>query len=105
MTTLGRDLRNVLLGTGADEAILAGLTQNSLGYVIPQANYEDGYEETVSLGPDTAPLYRNGVTDLYGLDRDRYERIPLGPENVCPEVQATFESYTDDYSEQAITDE
>lgn len=100
VTALGRDLRAVLLGTGADEAMLAGLTQNSLGYVIPQANYEDGYEETVSLGPDTAPLYRNGVADLFDLDRNRYERLPPGPENVCPEGQAAFQDYAGDFTDQ-----
>ena len=97
VTTLGRDLRNVLLGTSADEAILAGLTQNSLGYVIPKGNYDGGYEETVSLGPDTAPLYWNGVTELYDLNRPRFERLPPGQENICPEGQAAFQDYAGDF--------
>lgn len=99
VTALGRDLQSVLASTGADESILAGLTQNSLGYFIPKANYESGYEETVSLGPDTAPLYRNGVADLYGLDH-QYERLPPGPENVCPEGQASFRDYASEFDAQ-----
>ena len=99
VTALGRDLVGTLRGTGADEVVLAGLTGNSLGYLIPKATYDAGYEETVSLGPDTAPLYLNAVTDLYDLDRARYDRIPPGPENVCPEGQAEFRSFARDFDE------
>lgn len=100
VTALGHDLLSVTASTGADETVVGGLTQNSLGYLVPKANYEDGYEETVSLGPDTAPLYRNAVTELYDLDRDRFERLPPGPENVCPEGQAAFGDYAGEFGEQ-----
>jgi hypothetical protein len=100
VTALGRDLKTVLDGSGADATILAGLTQNSLGYLIPKANYAGGYEETVSLGPDTAPLYRDAITDLYDLDRATYDRLPPGPENVCPEGQAAFQDYAGAYLDQ-----
>lgn len=98
VTALGRDLVGVMADAGADESVLAGLTQNSLGYLVPKDRYEDGYEETVSLGPDTAPLYRNAVTALYDLDRPPYERLPPGPENVCPEGQAQFGSYASEFA-------
>lgn len=98
VTALGRDLVDVLAGAGADESVVAGLTQNSLGYLVPKEHYADGYEETVSLGPDTAPLYRNAVTELYDLDRPRFERLPPGPENVCPEGQAQFGSFASGFA-------
>jgi hypothetical protein len=92
-TALGRDLRAL----GGDAFVTAGLTQNSLGYLIPKQNYDDGYEETVSLGPDTAPLYRNAVTELYDLDRPAYERVAPGPEATCPAAQSQFRSYRNQY--------
>lgn len=100
VTALGRDLLSVQASSGADETVLAGLTQNSLGYLVPKANYEAGYEETVSLGPDTAPLYLNAVAALYDLDRTPYERLPPGPENVCPEGQAAIQDYAGQFGDQ-----
>lgn len=56
--------------------MLLGLTHNSFGYIIPEDefSYIDptgdivGYEETVSLGPLTAPLLRaQGYNPLFGI--------------------------------------
>ncbi|PSP89580.1 hypothetical protein BRC90_04455 [Halobacteriales archaeon QS_4_69_34] len=105
VTRLGRDLVDVLSSAGSDEQVIAGLTQNSIGYLVPKPHYEDGYEETVSLGPDTAPLYRNTVAELYDLDRTRYERLPPGTENVCPAGQAQFESFAGEFGQRFDADD
>lgn len=94
LTSLGLQLRGVLGGT---EQVVAGLTQNSLGYLVPRAEFDDGYEETVSLGPDTAPLYLNGVHSVTDTPGQRYSRSPSG-ENVCPEAQAQFASFSEQFA-------
>lgn len=103
VTHLAREWLLPAVDAVADYPILAGLTANSLGYLIAKDRYDDGYEETVSLGPDTAPLYRNAVTDIYDLDWERYERVPPGPENVCPEGQAQFSSYAEEYGPSEVS--
>lgn len=47
---------------GGPYQMLCGLTQNSLGYILPEDEFGregNNYEETVSLGPQTAPLLEN----------------------------------------------
>jgi len=47
---------------GGDYQMLMGLTQNSLGYILPADEFGregNNYEETVSLGPTTAPTLEN----------------------------------------------
>lgn len=96
LTSLGFELRGLL---GGAEQVIAGLTQNSLGYLVPQPEFDDGYEETVSLGPDTAPLYRNGVYSVTDATDKRYSRSP-SQENVCPAGQAQFASFRGQFESQ-----
>jgi hypothetical protein len=96
LTSLGVQLRGIL---GGAEQVVAGLTQNTLGYLIPQHEFDDGYEETVSLGPDTAPLYLNGVYSVTGRTSERYTRSP-SQENVCPAGQAQFASFRNQFESQ-----
>lgn len=89
LTRLGEDLR-VLMG-GSFGGIL-GLTQNTLGYLVPEDEWQTGrngnYEETVSLGPDTAPLYRRGARTVHGETDDPVLFRTPDQDNVCPETQA-----------------
>lgn len=89
LTRLGEDLRALMGGT---HNVLLGLTQNTLGYLVPEDEWQTGrngnYEETVSLGPDTAPLYRRGARTVHGeTDEAGFIRIP-DQDDVCPETQA-----------------
>ncbi len=71
--TFGQFIRSLAAQANADAAVmLFGLTQNSLGYILPEEEFRPvdasgdagflipftGYEEFVSLGPLTAPLLR-----------------------------------------------
>ena len=94
LTSLGFQVRGIL---GGSEQVVAGLTQNSLGYLVPRAEFDDGYEETVSLGPDTAPLYLNAVSSVTDTPGERYSRSP-SQENVCPEAQAEFASFSEQFA-------
>lgn len=47
---------------GGEYVMLLGLTQNSLGYILPEDEYGrmgNNYEETVSMGPHMAPMLEN----------------------------------------------
>jgi hypothetical protein len=96
LTSLGLELRGLL---GGGEQVVAGLTQNTLGYLIPQREFDDGYEETVSLGPDTAPLYMNGVRSVTETAGERYTRSP-SQETVCPAGQAQFAAFRNQFESQ-----
>ncbi|MEO6699140.1 MAG: Calx-beta domain-containing protein [Paraperlucidibaca sp.] len=89
--SFGRYIRG-LAGDSADgealktQTMLLGLTQNSFGYIIPEDefSYVDpagdvvGYEETVSLGPMTAPLLRlQAYNPLFDI-------APTDPRNLPP---------------------
>lgn len=78
---LGQLLRT--LAWGADNAnrpmMLMGLTHNSFGYIIPEEEFggpltpELPYEETVSLGPLTAPLLRlQAYFPLFDVPQEAY---------------------------------
>lgn len=67
LTELGVDTREKI---GGRTQALWGLTQNTLGYIIPADDWEnppnnDPYEESVSFGPETAPIYRDAVDRLF----------------------------------------
>lgn len=93
VTHLGKELRGI---AGGDYQVPLGLSQNSLGYIIPQNEWQtgrnDNYEETVSLGPDTAPIYRKGVLSLY--DKRTSPGYPRTQDDsrVCPDEQARFDN-------------
>lgn len=90
VTRLADQLFDVAAG---DHHFLLGLTQNSLGYLVREDEFgevDDPYEETVSFGPDTAPIYRNGVRRLYDLPAESFERSDLG-DRTCPATQAQLE--------------
>jgi hypothetical protein len=96
VTRLGLQLEAI---ADSDHRFLLGLTQNSLGYFVREDEYgelEDRtYEETVSLGPDTAPIYRNGVRGLFDLPREPFERSPPR-DRTCPETMLQLESQLQD---------
>jgi hypothetical protein len=91
--TFGQYIRSLAPGRAM---MLLGLTQNSLGYILPEEefNYIDssgeagliapftGYEEFVSLGPLTAPMLRlQGYNPLFELS-------PSDPRNLPPSLLA-----------------
>jgi hypothetical protein len=96
VTRLGLQLEEI---ADSDYRFLLGLTQNSLGYLVREDEYgelEDrNYEETVSMGPDTAPIYRNGARGLFDLPREPFERSPP-EERTCPETLLELESQLQD---------
>jgi hypothetical protein len=58
---------------GAGTAAVAGLTNDELGYILPQEDYaypenpfEPGehYEETMSIGPEAGPRLRRALQQL-----------------------------------------
>jgi hypothetical protein len=64
-TRLGLELKQMLPG---DYAVIIGQTDDSLGYMIPQdewqTNRNGNYEESVSLGKSAAPLVIEGLQNL-----------------------------------------
>lgn len=52
------ELGNVLRGRmQADYRFLIGLCNNEIGYIVPKEEWKDnGYEESMSLGPETSPI-------------------------------------------------
>ncbi len=52
----------------AKYAFMIGLGNGELGYIVPKSQWDtDDYEETVSLGPETAPLLNEGLKKLFDL--------------------------------------
>ncbi len=51
---------------GRQNTILLGLANNEIGYILPKESWTpDGYEETMSLGPDTAPILFEALQNLW----------------------------------------
>lgn len=49
----------------ADHRFLVGLGQDEVGYILPKADFDPKkYEESMSLGPETAPLLLDALTQL-----------------------------------------
>lgn len=92
VTRLARDLIGIM---GGEYNVLLGLTQNTLGYFVRREEWGQldnrTYEETVSLGPDTAPIYRSAVEGLFDAARKPVERTPR-QERTCPTMQLLLES-------------
>ena len=67
LTSLGVSLRKRL---STPATMFLGLTNDSLGYFVPQDEWmsgrNDNYEETVSLGPEAAPSLERVATRLLG---------------------------------------
>lgn len=67
LTSLGVSLRKRL---STPATMFLGLTNDSLGYFVPQDEWmsgrNDNYEETVSLGPQAAPSLERVATRLLG---------------------------------------
>ena len=67
LTRLGEELRARL---AAPATMFLGLTNDTLGYFIPEDEYgsgrNNGYEETVSLGPQSAPSLERAAVALLG---------------------------------------
>ncbi len=67
LTSLGVSLRRRLT---APATMFLGLTNDSLGYFVPQDEWmsgrNDSYEETVSLGPQAAPSLERAAARLLG---------------------------------------
>ena len=56
---------------GGKYTMLCGLTHNSLGYILPEDEFGregNNYEETVSLGPATAPSLKTLGYDVIFAD-------------------------------------
>ena len=78
---MGQLLRTLAWGDLKEERpmMLMGLTHNSFGYIIPEEEFggplapELPYEETVSLGPLTAPLLRlQAYFPLFDVPEEAY---------------------------------
>jgi hypothetical protein len=70
---LGLAFKAQMREAGAVVAAVAGLTNDEVGYIIPQGEYDypenpfepgDHYEETMSLGGEVAPRLQNAVDEL-----------------------------------------
>ncbi len=70
---LGLAFKAEMQEAGANVAAVVGLTNDEVGYIIPQAEYiypenpfepGDHYEETMSLGADVAPRLEGAVREL-----------------------------------------
>jgi hypothetical protein len=70
---LGLEFKRVMQQAGAGTAAVAGLTNDELGYILPQEDYaypenpfEPGehYEETMSIGPEAGPRLRRALQQL-----------------------------------------
>ena len=49
----------------ADHKFLVGLGQDEVGYILPKADFDPKkYEESMSLGPETAPTLLDALTQL-----------------------------------------
>lgn len=98
---LGQLLRKLGYGANSKDKpmMLLGLTHNSFGYLIPEeefggplpknSGYEGFYEETVSLGPLTAPLLRyQAYFPLFGAPPEFYAPAYLTACNSAPDSDA-----------------
>jgi hypothetical protein len=72
---LGLAFKAEMRGAGAGTAAVAGLTNDELGYILPQEDYlypdnpfdpGDHYEETMSIGPEAGPRLATAVKHLLG---------------------------------------
>jgi hypothetical protein len=70
---LGLEFKKAMRQAGAEIAAVAGLTNDELGYILPQDDYvypenpfepEDHYEETMSIGPEAGPRLRTALRHL-----------------------------------------
>jgi hypothetical protein len=72
-----------------------GLTNNTLGYIVPTDEWGSGrhgaYEETVSTGPNAAPNYVETVQALYDEPRESPWRRKDRFGRICPGGQANLE--------------
>lgn len=78
---LGLALKQDLLAAGAGQAAVIGLTNDELGYILPQEDFVypenpfepgDHYEETMSVGPEAGPCLLGVVRAM--LDQGASER-------------------------------
>jgi hypothetical protein len=76
---LGLDCKALMLQAGAKIAAIMGLTNDELGYILPQEDYvypdnpfEPGehYEETMSTGPDAGPRLLDALHELLNRSSD-----------------------------------
>lgn len=73
---LGLEVRALLRRAGAEVAGVVGLVNDEVGYILPQEDfvYPDDpfqpgshYEETMSLGPETAPRLLAALKEMVGI--------------------------------------
>lgn len=88
LTQLGLEVRTAI---GGEYQCLLGETGNTMGYLVPRDEWNSGrngsYEETVSLGYHTAPLYRDAVSRLYPHLSETGYSPPNGEWRICPDEQ------------------
>lgn len=53
----------------AEHRFVFGLANGELGYIVPKSQWDQDYEETVSLGPDTAPRLLRNLEEVFALLR------------------------------------
>lgn len=57
--------REVFALVGARHKVLVGLGQDEVGYILPKADFDPNrYEESMSLGPETAPTLLGALKEL-----------------------------------------
>ncbi|MFN3484476.1 MAG: hypothetical protein ACK44W_03210 [Planctomycetota bacterium] len=57
--------REVFAPVGARHKMLVGLGQDEVGYILPKADFDPNrYEESMSLGPETAPTLLGALKEL-----------------------------------------
>jgi hypothetical protein len=78
---LGLDFKARMRAGGAGEAVIVGLANDELGYILAQEEFSepadyaapgDRYEESMSVGPEAGPILAASLERLLSDVRDRH---------------------------------